>query len=68
MRYLLLVCWDSERMTGEDEPEPGTASNEVEEGFPWVDDLASAGSGSPATSSPRRAVPARCVSAAARSW
>ena len=43
MRYLLLVCWDSERMTGEDEPEPGTASNEFQEGFPWVDDLRARG-------------------------
>ena len=39
MRYLLLVCWDTERMNDQTEPEPGTASNEFEEGFPWVDDL-----------------------------
>ena len=23
MRYLLLVCWDRERMDAQDEPEPG---------------------------------------------
>ena len=39
MRYLLLVCWDSEHMNGQTEPDPGTVSNEFEEGFPWVDDL-----------------------------
>ena len=39
MRYLLLVCWDGKDMNGQDEPEPGTATNEFEEGFAWVDDL-----------------------------
>jgi hypothetical protein len=41
MKYLLLVCWDAERMNGQTEPEPGTA--EDEEGFPWVDDLEARG-------------------------
>jgi hypothetical protein len=38
MRYLLLVCWDTGRMNGQTEPEPGAAAEE-EEPFPWVDDL-----------------------------
>ena len=38
MKYLLLVCWDSERMDSQTEPEPGSAPEE-DEGFPWVDDL-----------------------------
>jgi hypothetical protein len=42
MKYLLLVCWDTERMNGQTEPEPGTAA-EDEEGFPWVDDLQARG-------------------------
>ena len=41
MRYLLLVCWDRERMDAQDEPEPGAAPDD--EGFPWVDDLRSRG-------------------------
>jgi hypothetical protein len=41
MRYLLLVCWDRERMNGQDEPEPGVAADD--EGFPWVDDLRARG-------------------------
>ena len=37
MKYLLLVCWDTESMNGMNEPEPGTA--EEPESFPWLDDL-----------------------------
>jgi hypothetical protein len=43
MKYLLLVCWDAERMNGQTEPEPGTAPTVDEEGFPWVDDLRAQG-------------------------
>ena len=43
MKYLLLVCWDTERMNGQTEPEPGTAPPEDEEGFPWVDELQARG-------------------------
>jgi hypothetical protein len=43
MKYLLLVCWNTERMNGQTEPEPGTAAPEGEEGFPWVDDLRARG-------------------------
>jgi hypothetical protein len=43
MKYLLLVCWDTERMNGQTEPEPGTAPAEFEEGFPWVDELRARG-------------------------
>jgi hypothetical protein len=43
MKYLLLVCWDAERMNGQTEPEPGTDPAEDEEGFPWVDDLQARG-------------------------
>jgi hypothetical protein len=38
MKYLLLVCWDAERMNAITEPEPGAAPVE-DEGFPWLDDL-----------------------------
>jgi hypothetical protein len=42
MKYLLLVCWDAERMNGQTEPESGAAP--AEEGpFPWVDDLQARG-------------------------
>ena len=38
MKYLLLVCWDRERMDAQTEPDPADLPAE-EEGFPWVDDL-----------------------------
>jgi hypothetical protein len=38
MKYLLLVCWDRDRMDAQTEPEPGAAPEE-DEGFPWLDDL-----------------------------
>lgn len=43
MKYLLLVCWDGERMNGQTEPEPTNVPAEFEEGFPWVDDLRARG-------------------------
>jgi hypothetical protein len=43
MKYLLLVCWDAERMNGQTEPDSSTATGEDEEGFPWVDDLRARG-------------------------
>lgn len=42
MKYLMLVCWDSERMNALTEPEPG-ASDEEDEGFPWLNDLQARG-------------------------
>jgi hypothetical protein len=41
MKYLLLVCWDAERMDAQAEPEPGDAAEEG--GFPWLDDLQARG-------------------------
>jgi hypothetical protein len=42
MKYLLLVCWDAERMNGQTEPDPTTPAAE-EESFPWLDDLQARG-------------------------
>ena len=42
MKYLLFVCWDSERMNAQTEPDPDETQEE-EEGFPWVDDLEARG-------------------------
>ncbi|MFL5970726.1 MAG: YciI family protein [Gaiellaceae bacterium] len=42
MKYLLLVCWDVERMDEQAEPEPGSAPAD-DEGFPWVNDLQARG-------------------------
>ena len=39
MKYLLLVCWDAERMNAQTEPDPGEPAAVDEEGFPWVDEL-----------------------------
>jgi hypothetical protein len=41
MKYLLLVCWDAEKMDALTEPEPTDTSDE--EGFPWLDDLQARG-------------------------
>jgi hypothetical protein len=43
MKYLLLVCWDAERMNGQADPEPKELEAAEEEGFPWVDDLQARG-------------------------
>jgi hypothetical protein len=42
MKFLMLVCWDAERMNALTEPEPGDAQEE-DEGFPWLDDLQARG-------------------------
>ena len=38
MKFLLLVCWDAERMDAQTDPDPDE-TREEEEGFPWLDDL-----------------------------
>jgi hypothetical protein len=35
VKYLLLVCWDRERMDAQEKPEPSAE----DESFPWLDDL-----------------------------
>ena len=39
MRYLLLVCWDTERMNAREEPDPAKAAATDDDGFPWLDEL-----------------------------
>jgi hypothetical protein len=41
MRYLMLVCWDAEKMDAQTEPDP--TGNPAEESFPWLDDLQARG-------------------------
>jgi hypothetical protein len=41
MKFLLLVCWDSERMDAQTEPDP--AETRDDESFPWLDDLQARG-------------------------
>jgi hypothetical protein len=43
MKYLLMVCWDAERMNALTEPEPGEAQDGQDEGFPWLNDLQARG-------------------------
>jgi hypothetical protein len=38
MKYLMLVCWDADKMNARPDPEP-TAEVAEEEPFPWLDDL-----------------------------
>jgi hypothetical protein len=37
MKYLLLVCWDTEKMDAQTEPDPADTSEP--ESFPWLDNL-----------------------------
>ena len=41
MKFLLLICWDAEKMDAQTEPEP-TETRE-EESFPWLDDVQARG-------------------------
>jgi hypothetical protein len=41
MKYMLLVCWDAERMDAQTEPEPGADGED--ESFPWLDDAQARG-------------------------
>ena len=40
MKYMLLVCWDAERMNAQDEPEQPVSGDES---FPWLDDVQARG-------------------------
>jgi len=42
MKYLMLVCWDADRMNAQPDSEPTTEAAE-EESFPWLDDLRARG-------------------------
>ncbi|HZM19193.1 MAG TPA: YciI family protein, partial [Gaiellaceae bacterium] len=37
MKYLLLICWDAERMDAQTEPDP--TDTPEEDSFPWLDDI-----------------------------
>jgi hypothetical protein len=41
MKYLMLICWNAERMNAQTEPDP-TAGQE-EESFPWLDEVQARG-------------------------
>ena len=41
MKYLLLVCWDTQSMNGQAEPDPTDTPDE--ESFPWLDELQAKG-------------------------
>ena len=41
MRYLMLICWDAEKMNAQTEPDPNDSPNE--ESFPWLDDVQARG-------------------------
>ena len=41
MKYLLLVCWDAERMDAQSEPDPSDTAEK--ESFPWLDELQAKG-------------------------
>jgi hypothetical protein len=41
MKYLMLVCWDGEKMNAQSEPDPTDAQDK--ESFPWLDDVQARG-------------------------
>jgi hypothetical protein len=41
MKYLLLVCWDAEKMNSQTEPDPSDTPEE--DSFPWLDDVQARG-------------------------
>lgn len=41
MKFLMLVCWDAEKMNAQTEPAPGDDAGD--ESFPWLDDLQARG-------------------------
>jgi hypothetical protein len=41
MKYLMLVCWDAEKMNALAEPDP--SETREEESFPWLDDVQARG-------------------------
>lgn len=41
MKFVLLVCWDADRMDAQTEPSPSDPKEK--EGFPWLDDLRARG-------------------------
>jgi hypothetical protein len=41
MKFLMLVCWDGEKMNAQAEPAPGETQDD--DGFPWLDDLRARG-------------------------
>jgi hypothetical protein len=43
MKYLLLVCWDAEKMDAQTEPNPAETKEVEKESFPWLDDLQARG-------------------------
>jgi len=43
MKYLLLVCWDTERMDAQSEPAATDGGEAEEERFPWLDELRARG-------------------------
>jgi hypothetical protein len=42
MKFLMLVCWDANKMNAQPEPDPN--NTQVVESFPWLDDLQAKGS------------------------
>jgi hypothetical protein len=41
MKFMMLVCWDTEQMNARVEPDPTDTQDEL--GFPWLDDLQARG-------------------------
>jgi hypothetical protein len=43
MKYLMLVCWDTEAMDARPDPEPAELAARQDESMPWLDDVQARG-------------------------
>jgi hypothetical protein len=43
MKYLMLVCWDTDAMNGRPDPTPAELEAHEKETFPWLDDVQARG-------------------------
>jgi hypothetical protein len=43
MKYLMLVCWDAEKMNDRPDPTPDELTELQNESFPWLDDVQARG-------------------------
>lgn len=39
MKYMMLVCWDAERMNGKPDPTPADLQAHADDVFPWLKDV-----------------------------
>jgi hypothetical protein len=61
MKYLMLVCWDTDAMNGQPDPTQDELASHDDESFPWLDDVQARGvwQGGDMLAPPRKAATVR---------